>query len=128
MRGQSKSLGFVQCNRSSQRTCIKCKADIGWLEVKAAVPLIAALAISLSGCGGGEVAKAVKEGLPEAENVARGTSKDIHVQDPDTGEDESLHYVMEGGKWVFEKCHQIESAGAPRTCEKPDGAPEDLGG
>jgi hypothetical protein len=93
-----------------------------------AASFIAAIAVVLSACGGNGVAKAIKAGLPEAAKVEEGASKAIHVKDPDTGEEKTLDYVLEGGKWVFEKCDLLEKAKAPRTCAKPDGAPDETGG
>jgi hypothetical protein len=89
---------------------------------------IAVIAVSLAACGGSGVAKAVKAGLPDAAKIGEGTSKVIRVKDPDTDKAETLHYVLEGGKWVYEKCELLHKAEAPRTCAKPNGAPEETGG
>jgi hypothetical protein len=88
-------------------------------------------ATGLSACGGGgggDLAKAVEASLPAAKKVETGAAKTIHVQDPNTGQDEALKYVMDGSKWVFEQCHRLKESGLGPTCAQPNGAPDETGG
>lgn len=93
------------------------------------LPFLTALAVAacVAGCGTTEVARTVTRTLPKASKFEEGASRVVNITH-DNGEESKLHYVLEGGKWVFEQCERIERGGLSRTCTRPDGAPESTGG